>query len=164
MNYFQAPSYNVIVSRNTEEPNGRLKSCDLYLCIIMKRNGKFNGNQSPQRYLANAKETISKSPIEDGHYSDVKYVTEAAGIAYIAVRNAIFEYATQKGIELKETPKTYQGMSHLINQLSVRNKLHQKFKDVYDILHTGAYYNAFNRVSVIKEGFKEAENILKMLN
>jgi len=94
----------------------------------------------------------------------VKYVTEAAGIAYIAVRNAILDYATRKGIELKETPKTYSGMSHLINQLPQRNKLHLKFKDVYDILHTGAYYNAFNKVSVIKEGFKEAEHILNMLN
>ncbi|MEO6169083.1 MAG: DUF5618 family protein [Chitinophagales bacterium] len=130
----------------------------------MKQNGKLNGNQSPERYLKNAKETILKSPIVDGHYSDVKYVTEAAGIAYIAVRNAILNYAIEKGIELKESPKSYAGMSHLINQLPVRNKLHTKFKDVYDILHTGAYYNAFNRVSVVKEGFKEAENILKMLD
>jgi hypothetical protein len=83
----------------------------------MKQHGKLNGNQSPQRHMMNAKETISKSPVVDGHYSDVKYVTEAAGIAYIAMRNAILNYAIQKEIEMKETPKTYAGMSHLINQL-----------------------------------------------
>jgi hypothetical protein len=129
-----------------------------------KQIRELNGTQSPERYLQNAKETIAKSPVTGGHYTDIKYVTEAAGIAYIAVRNAILNYALVKGIEFKETPKSYAGMSHLINQLPVRNKLHQKFKDVYDILHTGAYYNGFNRVSVIKEGFNEAGNILKMLN
>jgi hypothetical protein len=35
---------------------------------------------------------------------------------------------------------------------------------VYDILHVGGYYNQFTNVKVIKEGFKEAEDILKMLN
>lgn len=130
----------------------------------MGKNGKLSSDQSPQRYFANAKETLSKSPIEYGQYSDPKYVTEAAGIAYIAARNAIINYAKQKGIELKQMPKTYEGMSHLIDQLPQKHRLHIKFKNVYDILHTGAYYEGFNKVSVIKDGFKEAQDILKMLN
>ena len=130
----------------------------------MSRNGKLHEDQSPRRYLTNAKETLAKSDIEYGHYKDAKYVSEAAGMAYLAARKAILDYAKQKGINIGQIPKTYEGMSHLIDKLPQRNKLHFKFKDVYHILHSSTYYEGFTKVSVIKEGFKEAEDILKMLN
>lgn len=39
------------------------------------------------RYFENAKELLSKSQIEDNTYTDVKYVQEACGTAYLAVLN-----------------------------------------------------------------------------
>lgn len=130
----------------------------------MSANGKLYHDQSPLRYFNNAKETLAKSPVQYGHYLDVKYVSEAAGMAYLAARKAILNYAKQKGITLKPVPKTYEGMSHLIQKLPQRNKLHYKFKDVYDLLHSGAYYDGLTRVTAIKDGFKEAEDIIRMLN
>ncbi len=128
-------------------------------------NEKTKANLSPQHFLNNAKETLRKSAIEAEHYHDAKYVSEASGMAYLAALKAIFDYAERSGIKIKrDRPKSYEGVSHLIDNLPQRNKLHHKFKSVYDILHVGGYYNQFTNVKVIKEGFKEAEDILKMLN
>ena len=130
----------------------------------MSKNGNPHLDQSPLRYFNNAKETLAKSSIEFGHYLDPKFVSEAAGMAYLAARKAILDYSKQKGLAVKPVPKTYEGMSHLIDKLPQRNKLHYKFKNVYDILHSGAYYDGLTRVAAIKDGFKEAEDIIRMLN
>ncbi|MEO5675149.1 MAG: DUF5618 family protein [Chitinophagales bacterium] len=131
----------------------------------MHKNGKSKADLSPQRFFTNAKETLKKSPIKSEHYHDAKFVAEASGMAYLAALKAIYEYAESKGISLKkDRPKSYEGVSHLIEKLPQRNKLHHKFKSVYDILHVGGYYNQFTSVKVIKYGFKEAEDILKMLD
>ena len=37
------------------------------------------------RYLQNAKEILSKSPVEDDRYVDIKYVKSACGVAYLRV-------------------------------------------------------------------------------
>src|SRR5438067_1906028 len=107
----------------------------------MNKNGKLHQDQSPLRFFNNAKETLAKSGIEYGHYLDSKYVSEAGGMAYLAARKAILNFAKEKGMIVKPVPKTYEGMSHLIDKFPQRNKLHYKFKDVYDILHSGAYYD-----------------------
>src|SRR5207248_2190112 len=122
---------------------------------LMQRNGKQKANLSPQRFFDNAKETLRKSAVEAEHYYDAKYVSEASGMAYLAALKAIFDYAERRGLLLKkDRPKSYEGVFHLIDKLPQRNKLHLKFKSVYDILHVGGYYNQFTNVKVIKEGFK----------
>ena len=130
----------------------------------MRRNGKHKPDLSPQRFLLNAKETLSKSGIEYGLYTDAKYVAEASGIAYLAAIKAIIEYARTKGFLKGERPKSYEGVSHLIEKFPQRNKLHAKFKIVYDLLHVGGYYNQFTEVLVIKKGLQEANEIIRMLN
>lgn len=130
----------------------------------MSKNENLHHDKSPLRYFNNAKETLARSAIEYGNYLDPKYVSEAAGMAYLAARKAILNYLKQKGIAVRPIPKTYEGMSHLIDKLPHRNKLHYKFKNVYDLLHSGAYYDGLTRVSAIKDGFKEAEDIIRMLD
>ncbi len=108
----------------------------------MKKNGKGVIGLSAQRYISNAKETLQQSEIELGHYKDAKYVAEASGMAYLAALKAIYHYAEKSGLIEKNTrPKSYEGISHLINRFPQKNKIHAKFKSIYDILHTGAYYN-----------------------
>ena len=63
------------------------------------------------RYLQNAKETLSKSPIENNRYVDKKYVKSACGIAYLGVLTAIDEYLIGKGVTQKELPKKSRGVS-----------------------------------------------------
>jgi hypothetical protein len=48
--------------------------------------------REPIRYLNNAKELLSKSHIENGIYTDEKYVKSACGIAYLGVLKSIDEY------------------------------------------------------------------------
>jgi hypothetical protein len=56
------------------------------------------------RYYENAKELLSKSPIEDNRYVDIKYVQEACGTAYLAILKAIDEYLIKLGVSSKELP------------------------------------------------------------
>ncbi len=131
----------------------------------MKKNGHAQIDLSPRRFLNNAKETLKKSEVDLGHYKDAKYVAEASGMAYLAALKAIYRYAEENGLmEKTNRPKSYEGVSHLINKFPNRYRLHVKFKSVYDILHTGGYYNEFTRASWIKDGFRDVEDIIKMLN
>ena len=41
--------------------------------------------ETPERYLANAKETLAKAGIENDGYVDIKYVKSACGIAFLGV-------------------------------------------------------------------------------
>jgi hypothetical protein len=50
------------------------------------------------RYFENAKEILSKSPVEEDRYADIKCVQEACGTAYLAVLKAVDEYLLKKGI------------------------------------------------------------------
>src|SRR5438874_2371085 len=61
------------------------------------------------RFLKNARETISKSPIEHNRYQDTKYVREASGIAYLSALRAFDGYLLKKGIHYDHLPKSYEG-------------------------------------------------------
>ena len=50
------------------------------------------------RYFENAKEILSKTPIENNIYADIKPVQEACSTAYLAVLKAIDEYLLKKGL------------------------------------------------------------------
>ncbi len=56
------------------------------------------------RYLQNAKETLSRTTIEDDYYTDIKPVREALGTAYLAILEAINEALLKKGFAAKELP------------------------------------------------------------
>ena len=58
------------------------------------------------RYLENAREILSKSPVEENRYADIKYVQEACGTAYLAILRAVDEYLLKKGISKKELPQS----------------------------------------------------------
>ncbi len=86
-------------------------------------------------------------------------------MAYLAALKTIYHYAEKSGLIEKNTrPKSYEGISHLINKFPQKNKIHVKFKSNYDILHTGAYYNEFTRALWIKDGFNDVEATIKMVN
>ena len=93
------------------------------------------------RYLANAKETLSKSPIEYGRYKDPKYVREAAGIAYLAALKALNVYFVSIGIEKKILPKSIDGYWDLIRKkVPLNGKLTAAISTIYENLHVDAYY------------------------
>lgn len=94
------------------------------------------------RYLNNAKELLSKSPIEGKVYTDVKYVKSACGVAYLAVLEAINEVLLQKGYTKKQLPKKVEEYEKALKKhISIHNgKLQREFAMLYHGLHIAGYY------------------------
>ena len=116
------------------------------------------------RYLANARETISKSPIEYGRYKDSKYVREAAGIAYLSALKAIDGYLINKGVPHKQLPKSIEGYwAAMKKYIPLNGKLSAALNIVYENLHLGAYYREFTDTAVIKSGFEHCKKIIDMM-
>ena len=117
------------------------------------------------RYLANAKETLSKSPIEYGRYKDSKYVREAAGIAYLAALKALDVYFVSIGIEKKILPKSIDGYWDLIRKkVPLNGKLTAAISTIYENLHVDAYYRGHTNTDLVKAGFDNARKVIEMIS
>ena len=116
------------------------------------------------RYLENAKELLSKSPIEGNrYYTDVKYVQEACGTVYLAILKAIDEYLLKRGLTKKELPKSVDGYRKVLQKyLVVHNgKLLKEFEILYEELHIAGYYRGnLQSVGAIKELLKDAKSFI----
>ncbi|KAF0143572.1 MAG: hypothetical protein FD156_2547 [Nitrospirae bacterium] len=122
--------------------------------------------KEPLRYLANAKETLNKSPIEDNIYTDSKYVKSACGIAYLGVLKAVDEYLLSRGLTKKELPKKVEEYEKAFKKyVSAHNgKLQKQFDTLYDELHIAGYYRGLLRdVNVVKEVFKSAKGFIEKI-
>lgn len=118
------------------------------------------------RYLNNAKELLSKSPIEGDRYDAIKYVQEACGTAYLAVLKAIDEYFISKGLSKKELPKSVEGYREMLRKyLSIHDgKLTKEFEKLYDELHIAGYYRGLiSDVNALKYIFKSAKGFIDKL-
>jgi len=117
------------------------------------------------RYLANAKDTLSKSPIEYGRYTDSKYVREAAGMAYLSALKALDIYLISVGIDKGKLPKSIDGYWNLIHKnIPLNGKLSAAVSIVYENMHVDAYYRGHTGVGLVKEGFENARKIIIMIN
>lgn len=122
--------------------------------------------KEPIRYLNNAKNILKSAPIEDNIYSDIKYVQEACGTAYLAVLKAIDEYMLERGVELKELPKSVEGYRALMKKyLSVHNgKFSREFDSLYNLLHIAGYYRGLLQdVGVVKDALKSAKVFIEKI-
>ena len=119
------------------------------------------------RYLENAKEILSKSPIEDNRYADVKYVKSACGVAYLGVLEAINEELLKKGLTKKELPKKVDEYRKALQKyISAHNgKLLREFDDIYDELHIAGYYRGLlHRTDTVKAAIKSAKDFIGKLH
>jgi hypothetical protein len=120
----------------------------------------------PARYLNNAKEILSKSPIEDEYYVDDKYVKSACGVAYLGVLKAIDELLLKRGVTKKELPKKVEEYRKALQKhASIHNgKLVRQFEDIYDELHIAGYYRGIlHSVATVKAALKTAESFIKKM-
>ncbi len=118
------------------------------------------------RYFENAKELLSKSPIEDNTYTDIKYVQEACGTAYLAVLKAIDEYLIKRGIDPKDLPQSVEDYRDMLKKyLSIHNgKLTREFDKLYKMLHIAGYYRGLlEDVNVLKDAFKVAKTFIEKI-
>lgn len=115
------------------------------------------------RYLQNAKDTLSKTPIEDDYYTDIKPVREALGTAYLAILEAINEALLKKGITKKELPQSVDEYRKVLRKyFAVHNgKLMREFEGLYDILHIAGHYRGLVRkASTVKDCLKAARDFI----
>lgn len=123
--------------------------------------------KEPLRYIANARETLRKSAIEDGRYADEKYVKSACGIAYLGVLKAIDQYLLKRGVTRKELPKKVEEYEKALRKFAspMNGKLLRSFNDIYDELHIAGYYRGnLHRVDVVKAALAGAEEFIKRLS
>ncbi|MEW6667006.1 MAG: DUF5618 family protein [Thermodesulfobacteriota bacterium] len=117
-----------------------------------------------QRYLKNARDILKSAPIEDDTYTDVKYVQEACGTAYLAVLKAIDEFLVGRGVEVRELPQSVEGYRDMMKRyLSAHNgKLTRDFEKLYKILHIAGYYRGLlEDVTIVKDAFKSARSFIE---
>jgi uncharacterized protein (UPF0332 family) len=114
-----------------------------------------------RRYLANAKNILKNSKVENGFYRDVKYVRMACGVAYSGVLMTIDGYLLKKGKEIRRRGR--KSVDDYRKELSkIDKKMLEYFNAAYNILHLSGYYDGTNRVSVISDGLKVAQEIINM--
>lgn len=119
------------------------------------------------RYLENAKEILSKTPIEDNRYSDVKYVKTACGVAYLGILEAINEVLLKRGLSKKELPKKVDEYRKALQKyVSAHNgKLLREFDDIYDELHIAGYYRGLlHRTNIVKDALQAAKDFISKLH
>lgn len=122
--------------------------------------------KEPIRYLNNAKEILRSAPIEDNIYTDIKYVQEACGTAYLAILKAIDEYLLQRGVDLKDLPNSVEGYRTLMKKyLIIHNgKLSREFESLYRLLHIAGYYRGLLQdVAVVKDALKSARTFIEKI-
>ena len=125
---------------------------------------EYNLNEA-YRYLANAKETLSKSQIEYGRYCDSKYVREAAGMAYLAALKALDVYLISTGVERARLPKSIEGYWDLIRRkIPLNGKLTAAVSIAYENMHIDAYYRGHTGVGLVKEGFENSRKVIDMMS
>ncbi|MBF0464318.1 MAG: DUF5618 family protein [Nitrospirae bacterium] len=132
----------------------------------MARQPKTQTQGEAFRYLANARDILKHSKIEDDIYLDKKPVREAFGTAYLAVLEAINEALIEKGLTQKELPKSVDGYRAALKKfISVHNgKLIREFEFLYETLHIGGYYRGLiYGVDLVKDSFKHTESFINKL-
>lgn len=115
------------------------------------------------RYLNNAKELLSKSPIDGKYYTDVKYVKSACGIAYLGILEGIKDYLLAQGLTKKELPKKVEEFRKALQKhASVYNgKLSKEFDFLYDELHIAGYYHGtLHTVDSVKSVMKRSKEFI----
>ena len=112
------------------------------------------------RYLENAKEILKKVPVEDETYTDIKYVQEACGTAYLAVTKAVDEYLVKRGTDEKELPQSVDEYREMIRKYAMIHdgKLVKEFEKLYKALHIAGYYRGLlEDVAMVRDAFRAAK-------
>lgn len=115
------------------------------------------------RYLQNAKEALSKTPIEDDYYTDIKPVREALGTAYLAILEAINEALLKKGLATKELPQSVDEYRKVLRKYFIvhNGKLMREFEALYNTLHIAGHYRGLiQKASMVKDCLKAAREFI----
>ncbi len=141
----------------------------------MQEAQKCLAHQTPARLwrsggdigLENARELLSKSPVEDDTYTDMKYVQEACGTAYLAVLKAIDAYLLKRGVAEKDLPQSVESYGDAIRKYLApyNGKLTREFEKLYKALHIAGYYRGLlDDVNMVKDALKITKGLIEKVN
>ncbi len=119
------------------------------------------------RYLENAKDILSKSPIEDNIYLDDKYVKSACGDGIFGGIKGILKITLKQRFIKKELPKKVEEYMKALKKYAspYNGKLVKEFDALYDTLHIAGYYRGLlHSTSVVKEALKAAQTFIEKLS
>ena len=114
-----------------------------------------------RRYFTNAKETLKKSSIKFGRYTDSKYVKEASAMGYLSALSAIDSYLLGKNIKRDKLPTSIDEYMKVLKKVPHNGKLTAALSTVYENLHIFAYYRGGVDVDMVKSGFQRAKEIVE---
>ena len=118
------------------------------------------------RYLENAKEILKKTPLEDETYTDIKYVQEACGTAYLAILKAVDEYLVKRGVDEKELPQSVDEYREMIRKYAMIHdgKIVKEFEKLHKALHIAGYYRGLlEDVAMVRDAFRAAKVFIDKL-
>ncbi len=122
--------------------------------------------------LRNAREELKKVGVDrvSGVYKDLKYVSSASGMAYLAGLEALkaifikFKLVDEKtAIERLKNVTSYFEMLKKLNIGKDRDVLMNLFDSAYGILHIGGYYRELRSKKAIDDGFEKVEKIIEIV-
>jgi hypothetical protein len=118
---------------------------------------KLNYNEA-MRFYKTAKKILRHAiSISDSAYSDKKYIEIACDMLCDGMFVALDGYLTLRGIELEENRDIGYYRRSLVYLDGV---LFNLLNRVYEELHIWAYYDGIESSNILKEGFKEAKEII----
>jgi len=118
------------------------------------------------KYLQNARTILKKAPRQGSVYTNVKFVQEACGTAYLATLKALDEYLLNRGLTRKELPKSFEQYQKAIRKyLSIHNgKLFRQFDYLYDTLHLAGYYQGLlHQVEIVREALNATQSFIEKI-
>lgn len=119
-----------------------------------------------RRYLENAWEILKNAPVQEGIYTDVKYVKTACGVAYLGVLEAINDYLMSRGFLKKKLPKSVEAYREALRKYlsPYDGRLLQMFESIYEELHISGYYRGGLRsVKAVQGALETAERFIQKL-
>jgi len=125
-----------------------------------------------KRLFKNAREELKKAGVDKvvGIYKDLKYVSSASGLAYLAgleVLKAIFikfNLVDEKSATKRlKNVTSYFEMLRKLNIGKDRDILTNLFDSVYRLLHIGGYYRELRSKKAIDDGFEKVEKMIEIV-
>ena len=115
------------------------------------------------RYMDNAKGFLKNAKKEGKFYHDPKYVKIACGTAYSGLLVALDCFLILKGVN-KPKGKVRKSIEYYQENIAkIDKKMLFYLNSAYKILHLSGYYDGIDNVTVIKEGFDEAQKIIEKI-
>jgi len=116
------------------------------------------------RYMDNATECLKKAQKDGNFYQDPKYVKMACGTAYSGLLVALDGYFILKEAHTTKSKKERKSIEYYQRNLAKDNKKMLQYLIVaYQNLHLFGYYDGTRSVTVVKEGFDYAYDIIEKI-